>query len=382
MGKDVVISERICGDDDSANARKVYNTFARRLRAKAVGLLELVKMDRQTDEAAKLIHRSVSTYLKQKGWQTLGALKEEVSIRAESLYVEICTRYLHRLLRHCKLEKITSQRVWEEWVDGKVFYSNSEWGRSQFKFNSTGAYPFFGYAACYVFLHAESVEKHGANSYPILHDVLTEQLVRLSFSVLRFSATSQELLAKDFDAIFVAFLYGLALYCKHDLATRSPALGEVFWERALNCALIGNPLNSYRLGDAVSLALQNVITVKQICLEGTSTPLSLKLALQHSSIKSLRLVDKRGHAVTLLWLFTQHNWLGDYKTALNVLIERANDRGEDVRHPCGPEGNLVETLMKKPLSNARSFMLEALRKYYNSRSWPFEYDLYEICKLK
>lgn len=176
MNKDVVISERICSDEDSANAPKVYNAFSRRLRAKAVGLLELVKTKRYGDEAVKLIHRSVSTYLKQRGWQTLGALKGEISIGAETLYVETCTRYLHCLHRHCKMENETIQRI-RKWFHGKVFYNVRFAPGKAMSF--AGIYPFFAYAACYVFSHAHFLEQHGASSYPLLHDALTKQLVSL-----------------------------------------------------------------------------------------------------------------------------------------------------------------------------------------------------------
>ena len=389
MNKDVVISERICSDEDSGNAPKVYDTFARRLRAKAVGLLELVKTDDFDDEVPKLIHRSVSTYLNQKGWQTLGALKGEISIRAESLYVETCTRYLHCLLRHCRLETNTSQSIWDEWFDGKVFFMPKKPRIN----GSTGIYPFFAYAARYVFVHANFVEQYGygygASSYTLLHDALTEQFFNLIFRgefYLGVRGCKWEFLYEDFDAIFVAFFFGLVQYCIDDLATRSPAPGQVFWERALRCALFqgdrsfaGNFAGNFAGStETVILALRNIITVKQIHLEETWTPDCLKLVLQHDSIKSLRLFDRKGQAVTLLWLFTQRNLLYPFREFLNLLVKKAIDRGEDLRQRCGPEGNLVETLMEERPNHIRREKLRALREYYESMSWPFEYDTGEI----
>lgn len=175
----------------------------------------------------------------------------------------------------------------------------------------------------------------------------------------------------------MAFFWGLVLYCIDDLATRSPAPGQVFWERASRCALRGGPFVNYSTG-TVSLALQNVITVKQIHLEEVRKLEYLKLVLQHDSVRSLPLVDRGGQAVTLLWLFTQDFRLFDVEETLNLLIERANDRGEDVRQRCGPEGNLVETLMNQRGSHFRREKLRALRDYYVSMSWPFEYDSNKI----
>ena len=390
MNKDVVISERICSDEDSGNAPKVYDTFARRLRAKAVGLLELVKTDGFDDEVAKLIHRSMSTYLNQKGWQTLGVLKGEISIGAESLYVKICTRYLHCLLRHCKLETNTSQSIWDEWRRGKVFYT--PWKREQrgrqYLNDSIVIYPFFQYAAYYTSKHACSLEGHGTSSYPLLHDALTEQLTYImnawvvEMDPLRPSRIPPELLYKDsdFDPTFVAFRYSLVLYCIDDLATRSPAPGQIFWERALRCALFqGARVDAARSAKTVSLALQNIITVKQIYLEEEMNPEFLKVVLKHGSIKSLRLFDRKGQAVTLLWLFIHHVPLrGDrLRENLELLIKSANDRGEDVRQRCGPEGSLVEALMKQGSSYEREKKLRLLRRHYESMSWPFEYNLDE-----
>lgn len=397
MDKDVIISERVSGDQNSANWLKVYNTFARRLRAKAVGLLELVKTDDYNDEVAKLIHRSVSTYLNQKGWQTLGALKGESSIGAESLYVKICTRYLQCLLRHCKLETNTNQRIWHEWFNGRVFHSPERLPGRYFNEN-VGIYPFFAYAARYVFVHVKFLERDGAKSYPLIHSSLTEQLLRLhSFHADRLDFVfdlpcctfqPRKLLFEDFDAIFVAFGHGLVSYCRSDLAIRSPAPGQVFWERALSCALFScmEPPwsdDAFEVPETVSLALKNVTIVKQLHLEQARGPAALKLLLQHDSIKSLRLVDREGQAVTLLWLFTQDFGRLRFSSMgnLNLLLERAKDRGEDVRQSCGPDGNMVETSIKESPSLFRRAKLEMLREYYESRSWPFEYDPDEIDRV-
>ena len=395
MDKDVILSERVSSDQDLTNTLEVYNTFARRLRAKAVGLLELVKTDDYNDEAAKLIHRSVSTYLNQKGWQTLGALKGESSIGAESLYVEICTRYLQCLLRHCKLETNTNEEIWNEWFNGRVFHQPEKLQARYFNEN-VGIYPFFAYAARYVFVHVKFLERDGSKSYPLIHSSLTEQLLRLhSFHADRLNFVfdlpcctfqPRKSLFEDFDAIFVAFGHGLVSYCRSDLAIRSPSPGQVFWERALSCALFSNTRQTWidqgdlEVPETLSLALKNVTTVKQLHLEQMRGPGAQKLLLQHDSIKSLRLVDREGQAVTLLWLFTQDisGWQFMSRWYLNLLIERAKDRGEDVRQRCGPKGNMVETLMKERPSSLRIGKLEMLREYYESRSWPFEYDLAEI----
>ena len=103
MNTDPAIVERICDDNNLAEASKGYNTFAKRLRAKAAGLLELVKIEIPAGSCVmpKLIHRSVETYLDQKGWQTLGGLAGKNLGRHEELYVATCTRYLKEHYSEC-----------------------------------------------------------------------------------------------------------------------------------------------------------------------------------------------------------------------------------------------------------------------------------------
>ena len=392
MDKDVILTER--------TDPKECKLFAKRLRAKAAGLLELVNKEDAFNKSfltPKLIHRSVSTYLNQKGWQTLGGLAEDNSVEHESFYADTCTRYLHRLLRHCNLEKNTSQIIWEEWFDENVFY----WLVSR-KPNSVGVYPFFTYAACYIFEHASFLERHGASSYGLLHKSLTEQIACLHiYCVIRLDAdlcqrcyrVPREWVFERFDATYMAFLHGLVLYCQSDLANRSP--GQFFWNRALRCALFSSESwddeHASEVQEAVSLALQNITTVQQFHLEQALVKPEVgprrwtlhsagivKLVLQHESIETLRLVDSNGQAVTLLWLFTQ---IGDWQPSeelLSWLIEGANRRGEDIRQPCCLEGNLIETLLKQSPTPNRSVKLQRLRMYYESMSWPFESDSVEI----
>ena len=90
-------------------------------------------------------------------------------------------------------------------------------------------------------------------------------------------------------------------------------------------------------------------------------------------------MDREGQAVTLLWLFTKETGSYSFGETLNLLIERANDRGEDVRQRCRPVGNLVETSMKN--SRYWKVKLRLLRDYYESMSWPFEYDSDEIGRV-
>lgn len=394
MNKDVFLSEPICGDADSVVAPELYKSFTRRLRAKAAGLLELV------DEEAKLIHKCVSTYLNQRGWQTLGGSEGENMVEHQSMYVQTCTRYLHRLLRHCKLEKFTGEYLNISNGLDRSTELNRELCRS------LRTYPFFTYAAGYIIEHAKSLERHGTSSYSLLHGCLTEQLVCLHFIFAVVGAGWCEpceeaywrSLVEGFDAIYVAFSHGLVSYCKDELATRSPAPGQPFWARALRLALFSMASRDvrYTFGsqEVVSLALQNITTVQQSHLEqaffNSLFPMpyeAVDLMLQHESVKTLRLVDSNGQAITLLWMFTRfyegHRWdeWGDYNMSekfLSLLIKTASNRGEDVRQRCGPEGNVVETLLNKSPTPTRSKKLLLLREHYESMSWPFPYDVGEI----
>lgn len=389
MGKDFVISEYIRGDEDSANASKLYGTHAKRLRAKAVGLLELVEDRVQQDFTLRLIHRSVRTYLDQKGWRILGGLETSGPVGRESLYVETCTRYLDRLLRHPNFDQITSQSDFKDCLQGLHLYGSRS---PTLGSGPIGVYPFLIYAVSFIFWHAYSLEAHGASSYPLLHGSLTEKFFFLHFYLTGSrpngllckpcSLASAEVLFDSFDAIYVAFLHGLTGYWKSDLANRSLAPGPMFWDRALRCAILSD--YSLKTLELISLVLQNVTTVQQHHIEDWfrtvdswyyPNPEVVELVLRHESVKDLRLTDDKGARVTLLWFFTRESYSS--VKYLDLFIEAAKRRGEDVRQRCGPEGNLVETLLKQEPSYSREYKLHAVCKYYMSMSWPFEYDLDE-----
>lgn len=389
MGKDFFISEHIRGYEDSANASKLY---AKRLRAKAVGLLELVEDYDPQEITVRSIHRSVRTYLDQEGWRILGGLERCGPVGHESFYVETCTRYLNRLLRHPTFHKITSQSDWKDYLQGIHLYGSR---RRILRSGPIGLYPFLTYAASHIFQHAYSLERHGASSYPLLRGSLTEIFFSLHFYVTishgdycrPCSLASDEVLFDSFDVIYVAFLHGLTGYCKSDLANRSMAPEPMFWDRALRYAIFstGKIYGSLETLELVSWALQNVTTVQQHHIEDGIRTVGIwpdldsevvELVLCHESVKDLRLTDNKGARVTLLWFITRNpNFSVKF---LDVFIEAAKRRGEDVRQRCGPEGNLVETLLKREPSGSRRTKLHAICEYYNSMSWPFEYDPDEI----
>ena len=397
IGKDVVIFEPINDDKDPASMARKYDTFAKRLRAKAVGLLELVKEEHRNKidiQSVKLIHRSVSTYLDQRGWQMLGESESYNPAVHESWYLGVCTRYLHRLLRHFKLEKPTNQWHWTCWMkfNLKGLYDRVGMEENQ----AETSYPFLIYCAGQIFDHARSLEKHGVSSYLLLHDSFTEQLVGLHAFFGRYKtvigcfpctiAPLPELVFEDFDPIYVAFQHGLASYCKDDLATTARAPSQYFWDRALRCAIYSSEArDSESSPELVSLALQNITTVQQHHIEDSlditastrGLTMVLELVLHHESVKDLRLTDGEGQEVKLLWLFALSGLL-ERKEVLIEFIEAAKRRGEDVRQPCGPEGNMIETLLKRRPSRGRRVKLTQLREYYESMSWPFEYDADEI----
>lgn len=395
MDKHKVLDERVYDDVTlTENAAKELNMFAKRLRAKAAGLLEIGKEGEDSNgyqthvsQFPKLIHKSVRTYLDHKGWQMLGAFEGGDLERHESMYVETCTRYLHRLLRHYQMEKNTRQSV-KEWYKGKDFYSSEYQERP----GSIGIYPFFSYAAAYFFEHARFLDWHGTSSYPVLHDCLTERLFWLHHIYVCEKGANvcrpcllvdRNLFSQHFDATYVAFLHGLVSSCKRDLQTRSPAPGQAFWESALECAILASGwwIDSRQVQEALSFALQNVTTVKQLHLEkacrerrGPHPAGALKLVLKHASVKDLRLVDLEGQAVSLFWLLTELDDWYYFEDYLTLLIDRANDRGENMLQRRGPAGNLVETLLEQRPSSSRWKRLQVVRKYYESMSWPFEYD--------
>lgn len=404
-GKDLVLGESIFRDGDSANLPPLYSTYAKRIRAKAVGLLELVE-DRNPEGVdkcrVKLIHRSVSTYLDRKGWQILAESESESynPARHEAWYVEVCTRYLQCLLHHLELGSSTGQNVWMDWLHGN---EQSLWARlGMKKYQSVTSHPFFDYAGRYIFEHAESLKSHGTSSYPLLHDSLTEQIVSLHMfcaKSISFDTCTvcynvpKNVILEGYDPIYVAFLHGLRAYRKSDLAIRVPAPGQDFWDRALRCAVYSRC--SYRIDDdsvqeTVSLALRNLISVQQHHMEDMFNLRSFfswdscfrvsKLVLLHESVIDLPLIDSEGHEVKLLWFYPHDFEMNreSKKAELSMLIEAAKRRGEDVRQSCGPEGNVVETLLKQRPGFTRRMKLTALREHYESMSWPFEYDADEI----
>ena len=380
MNTDRTIVEHIGDDTDSAEASKQYKTFAKRIRAKAVGLLELVNFpDARPGQSVigpKLIHRSVQTYLNQKGWQTLKGLEGNNLLRHEYLYVETCTRYLRSLLSHCEFKNGTSQSVLKTWLRKEGLFGQLP--------NSN--FPFFTYAVSYIFGHASSLEQDGHSSHPQLQEALTEQVyylhcvARKSTSIPCVSCVD---MFEEFDSIHVAILYGLILYCKDDLRVRSPPPTQSLWQRALIFILFSD--GSQKEYEMMSLVLHNLITITTPHLviaslrafANTVYIWRLKLVLEHPSVQNFQLVDAKGRNATFLWLFALHE-CGSCETAFNLLISRAKRRGESVRERCGSEGNLVEMLLKQRPSQRRRSKLSLIHKHYQSMSWPFEYDLREV----
>lgn len=396
MNTDLAVVERICDDNDSAEASARYHTFAKRIRAKAVGLLEFVQIARgrfpEENVAPKLIHRSVRTYLDRKGWQVLGALAGKTSGRHELLYVATCTRYLKSLLRHCGLEKNTSRNDLEARFRGKVLCGLNL--HPILRLHPNGIYPFFTYAARYIILHASSLDQDRQSSYLQVQESLTKKVVHLHCLLITYhsrtpcrscNATGFELYLGKFDLIHVAFLHGLVSYCRDDLRIRSPSLTQTFWQQALKYILSEQDANDDHVDqEMMSLVLPNLTTIKTYHLELASrlmwhggTVQRLKLLLEHPSFLNLQLVDNEGQNVTLLWLYAQE-YCSSSKTVLNLLIDRAKRRGESVRERCGPEGNLVETLSKQPRDHFDREKFRLVWEYYQSMSWPLEYDLGEL----
>ena len=289
MDKDAVFYKIFYDDMASPNyAPDLCKSLAKRIRAKAVGLLELVNTKDiygGTFLTLRLIHRTVRTYLDLKGWQILGEVEGANSVGHESFYVKIGARYLHRLLRRCKLERNTTISARQKWLDESDLYHFVLPGIDASN-DFVSIYPFFTYAAAYIFEHARSFERYGASSYPLLHSHLTEQLFRFhSFcdgmligSPCRCCHHESLIFSPgDFDAIYVALLHGLVSYCKSDLATRVPAPGQELWDRALLCAM---PASNFRpIGRAfgvqatVSLALQSLTTLRNFIFSRRSMTL-------------------------------------------------------------------------------------------------------------
>lgn len=401
MNTDLAIVERICDENRSAKASEVYETFAKRLQAKAVGLLELVHTAEGgwMDEgyvAPKLIHKSVRTYLDRKGWQTLGALAGKESGRHELLYFETCAQYLKSLLRHLGLENNKISRNLLGTRLPKQDYCGPVEKFKLSQLHPDGIYPFFNYAARFIFLHAWSLEQDGQSSYQQLQESLTEQVVQLHWLDSEISdawpcrsclTTGSESLLENFDLIHMAFLHGLVSYCKHDLRIRSPPPTQIFWQQALDCILSSEADDEHVVQEMMSLVLPNITTIITDSLKRAIYPtrpysqgreLSLKLLLEHPSVQDFQLVDSQGRNVTLLWLFALEDCVPS-EAVLNVLIEGAKRRGESVRERCSPEGNLVEILLEQSpsdeaLDEERMTKLRLLRKHYQSMSWPFEYE--------
>ena len=197
-------------------------------------------------------------------------------------------------------------------------------------------------------------------------------------------SSKQYLIFDDFDPVFVAFLHRLVSYSENDLATRVPEPSQFLWDRALRCAIYLNKLGYYEtFQEVVSLALRNITSIQQhhiedsfrvVDLKGSGILGFFKLVLYHESVKDLRLTDSEGREITFLWFYAQRDDRA-IDDILHLLIEAAKRRGEDVRQSCGPEGNLAETLLGLPPTNTKKRKLRHLRDYYDSMSWPFEYDV-------
>ena len=379
MGKDVFSGEHTYGGKNSANMSKMHSTYAQRVRARAVGFLEFVPEEslyHTKTTSVKLIHRSVSTYLDRKGWQTLGGSGLFNPTRHESWYIKICAEYLRCLL--CRL-------------NGENLYDD-RWHIPGFRKRQVEAsYPFSIYAAQWLFQHAKLLERQGVSSYQLLQDYLTKELIDLHEHCVdvevscRCNAESRCELYEDFDPIYAAFRHGLVSYCRNDLESRIPTPGQMFWDRALRCAILSDP-DVDDTHECLSLALQNVTTVQQHHIEDCAEITGFfrsgdlkkaEMVLYHESVKNLRLTNSEGQEVKLFWLIgNSSNFSGVLhgRAYLELFVDVAERRGEDLRDPCGPEGNLVETLLKQSPTLIGNDRLQQLRKYYESKSWPFEYN--------
>jgi len=373
-----------------------------RIVAKSCGFLELIEVryslyNSEGIHIVKLIHKSVETYLSKKGWNALRGRIQENQVSHELLLLQLCVQYIKSVLDHMGLQDITDLQVWNTEILEITFGRKIR--------TSMLSYPFLQYAASSLFYHARALERqHSVSSYEYLYGSLTEQVIFTHYFVSTTTFPSKMCgacvksdrmtLHSSSLQTLAAFLHGLALYCKDALAT-NPTLEEVFADRALLCAIRSSNLDNDDDSFATtvtSLALKNVNVVKQHHLEdAVSWPADVnltRLVLQHESLKTLRLFDRMGCEVKMPWMFVLVHSVefGQefLRTALEGIMNVASDRGEDLREQCGPEGNLIETLLQQSENMDMTHSLErdvtknrlkVVRAYYQARSWPLEYDL-------
>jgi len=380
-----------------------------RIVAKSCGFLELIEVrysqtrlyKSEGIHIVKLIHKSVETYLSKKGWNALQGRIQENQVSHELLLLQLCVQYIKSVLDHMGLQDLTDLQVWN--TEFKITF-----GRKIR--TSMLSYPFLQYAAISLFSHARALERqHSVSSYEYLYGSLTEQVIFTHYFVSTTPFPSKMCCAcaksnrmplhSSSLQTLAAFLHGLALYCKDALAT-NPTLEEVFADRALLCAIRSSNLDNDDDNFATtvtSLALKIVNVVKQHHLELALDTIwntdGALLILQHESVKTLRLFDQKGREVKMPWMFAHAPRFKDendqeaLRNVMEGIMNAARDRGEDLREQCGPEGNLVETLLQQieNLDTSRPFWgnhVEAVKiklrlicTYYQARSWPFDYDL-------
>lgn len=339
--------------------------FIKRLRAKVPGLLEVIDEGRYSKrQSIKMIHKTVSNYLDDRGWESLGGSLQRQAAQQDSQMIAICGQYFLMSLDYALLPERNKHAVYKYAVQNLIF-------------------------------HAASLEEtHQQSSYRDLQRYLKNGL----FEVHHHARMPRSHLW-TFNPTGLALLYGLERYYEEALVTQPDTDPESFGD-LLNCAILSGCTETNNYDGALPKRLIPLVLeradVQQRNIElafGTWLKVfrvePVEILLRHESSNKLRLTDHQGHEVTIFWLLagvpdisqtrnlkSMHghrvNWCCSLFGIFSAFVTRGTSRREDIHQTCGPDGTLLETLIHGrvtytasglPTGDCRSWLLEKMIKF-------------------
>ena len=375
--------------------------FARRVRAKSGGLLEIIKIqdlddddeddsddkngsedkmedsqnesdedihddgveEREEPLQVKLTHKTVKTFLDKCGWRLLQPQRQILPCDGELLLLNACSKYLKNVLEsfhYCDNESPMAEYVIHK--SRKVMT----------------LYPFLGYSASMLFYHARRLEIiSNISSYAYIKEVLTPNFGPVHVAVCK-RLNSACLCGSDsiwerypYNATS-PFAHGLPKTCEEVIGTYTG--DETFSiDEALNEAIIGtSKIPGYEPDflrydlNTLSLLLSKITQIKQSHLEwamAVAIPVDFwRLLLDHQSFKNLQIFTNNGQRATLLWVFIQNIMIID-STDLVAILKLIIEKGEDLNEPCGPDGTALDYAVSREGYFFSALIIEALVNY-------------------
>lgn len=308
----------------------------------------------------KLTHKTVKTFLDKCGWQLLQPQRQTLPCHGDLLLLKACTKYLKQFLDsfHCCGK------------DSPV----AKYVTRKKKLPQT-LYPFLAYSASNIFYHARRLEIVGnISSYAYIKEMLTPKFGPVHVAVCKrpFSRClcGYDFLRENFPYNATSpFAHGLPKTCEEVIGTH---IGDKNFliDEALSEAILFSCVDGHHPDflphdlNTVSLVLSRITQIKQSHLESAMVVLApvdvLRLLLGHQSFENLQIFTDDGQRATLLWLLL--NRRKDFMNYTNMIahLKILIVKGEDLNKPCGPDGTALDYAVRRKSDNFTGFIIKAL----------------------